>query len=224
MNQFIIILLLTISSFNLRGQTLSIVNDPDGYTNIREGRGVDTKIIGRLNRGEIFYHDGLPTDVWLEVYHRESGTTGFAHRSRIVELKSLPRLGTKRAIPDGRVIENDTFYFKIVLKKFDKEDHSYERQDDKWIIKIDGYSPWGVDGDYPTVEIKSLQLKINGNLVDISAEAYADLYELDLSSLNIYLSGPDIYIVTSNSDGAGYYDLVWIVRDKQYAGRFLGVI
>lgn len=62
------------------------INDPDGYTNIREGRGTNTAIIGRVYEGQefsvVFQSD---SDWWHAMYTDHNGeiVQGFIHRSRV---------------------------------------------------------------------------------------------------------------------------------------------
>ncbi|MCP5395453.1 MAG: SH3 domain-containing protein [Sphingomonadaceae bacterium] len=59
----------------------AMINDPDGYTNVRAGKGSSTKVIGRINAGEKFLT--YPQDgEWWEVVMPD-GRRGYMHRSRI---------------------------------------------------------------------------------------------------------------------------------------------
>jgi hypothetical protein len=62
------------------------VNDPDGYTNIRSGKGTDYNILGTVKVGETFYvlHN---TGVWWQV-KTKTGIIGYVHSSRICCIKS----------------------------------------------------------------------------------------------------------------------------------------
>lgn len=59
----------------------AVINDPDGYTNIREGF-KDSKIIGRIVNGEQFQVFISSFDDWWEVITK-SGLSGYVHKSRI---------------------------------------------------------------------------------------------------------------------------------------------
>ncbi|MEM9832292.1 MAG: SH3 domain-containing protein [Bacteroidota bacterium] len=213
---------------HIQGQNLATINDPDGYVNIREGKGTHTEIVGKLLEDEIFYFYEGENQEWYSIYKFDMplnhSRKGFVHKSRIKEINSLRSIGRKGAISRGRAISNDTLNFSIVLKDFDRLKRKYELQDEKWVVKIDNKHPWGVDGGYPTTEIQSLQLKINGKTISFPKDAYIDVFELDLRSLKIYQNtSGTLFITTSNSDGAGYYDLVWKIQDNTYKGRFIGV-
>jgi hypothetical protein len=54
----LLFLFITLTWTNVESQILSVIDDPDGYTNIREGKGTNTKIIGRIYEDEVFHHEG----------------------------------------------------------------------------------------------------------------------------------------------------------------------
>jgi hypothetical protein len=60
-----------------------IIQDPDGYVNIREKRSVGSKILGTIKDGEIFYFWEL-TGNWY-VVQTAQGLRGFVHKTRIKE-------------------------------------------------------------------------------------------------------------------------------------------
>jgi uncharacterized protein YgiM (DUF1202 family) len=39
----------------LSSELRAVINDPDGYTNVRSGQGASYGIIARINEGEVFY-------------------------------------------------------------------------------------------------------------------------------------------------------------------------
>ena len=219
-----LILLLAFTWTNVESQILSVIDDPDGYTNIRKGKGTDSEIIGRILENEIFFHEGLGDSPWFQIYYSNNGQylQGYIHKSRIVEVHSLPRIGIKEAISNGRRISNDTLIFEITVKSFEQDNHNYTLQNNKWVVKIDGNRPWGVDGNYPKTEVSTVTLSINGNNVHIPKEAYQDTYEFELTSLNIFQNKNGTLLITSaHSDGAGYYDLVWMIKKQKYIGRYV---
>ncbi|MCG8865320.1 SH3 domain-containing protein [Tenacibaculum finnmarkense] len=62
-----------------------VINDPDGYTNLRHGKESSSKVIKRVKTGEKF---GIETNKgawWIVV--TEDGSRGFMHRSRITIIK-----------------------------------------------------------------------------------------------------------------------------------------
>jgi uncharacterized protein YgiM (DUF1202 family) len=59
----------------------AVIEDPDGYTNIRSGQGTQFSIIARVDEGEVFYT--IPQqDDWWPVRTKDE-KYGYIHRSRI---------------------------------------------------------------------------------------------------------------------------------------------
>ena len=59
------------------------INDPDGYTNLRKGKGVDTPVVGRLKNKEkvnVLNDSGE----WWEVQYGTS--KGYIHKSRLIKI------------------------------------------------------------------------------------------------------------------------------------------
>jgi hypothetical protein len=139
-----------------------------------------------------------------------------------MEISSLQKVGTTKETNHSASISNDNLKFEIIIKNFERDIHHYEFGDNNLVLKIDGNKPWGVDGSYPAIEIDHISLVVKGKAVSIPSEAYCDTFEFDLPSLNIFQnSNGTMLIVSSHSDGAGYYDLVWIFKNQEYKGRFI---
>jgi hypothetical protein len=98
---------------------------------------------------------------------------------------------------------------------------------DKHLVRIDNKPYFGNYGLLPTEAIQSVTL-INGkDTVKVPPAAYADLYEpLFMGNGNtthdgVYLS-PDkhtIYIYMLNKEVNGFYEVTWVIRDKQFIRR-----
>jgi uncharacterized protein YgiM (DUF1202 family) len=59
----------------------AVIEDPDGYTNIRSGQGTQFSIIVRVNEGEVFYTIPQQGDWWP--VRTKDEKYGYIHRSRI---------------------------------------------------------------------------------------------------------------------------------------------
>lgn len=65
-----------------------LINDIDGYTNIRKRRSVNSEILGRILDGENFIYWILPSGNWY-IVQTETGIRGFVYKNRIKE--NLPK-------------------------------------------------------------------------------------------------------------------------------------
>lgn len=85
-----------------------IINDADGYTNIRAGKGSNFEIVGKILENELFVYYDSSDQNWLKVaitkcrcdepnriYNR---ITGFVHRSRILNTDKLTQERQKQLL------------------------------------------------------------------------------------------------------------------------------
>lgn len=61
------------------------INDPDGYTNVRDGQSGSANILTTITTGELFQFQPSDQSNWWEVT-KSDGTTGYVHNSRIVSV------------------------------------------------------------------------------------------------------------------------------------------
>ncbi len=126
-------------------QSLAIINDPDGYTNMRKGPGSSYEIVDQILKNEIFLIEDLIGD-WYLMYKVEKGyQEGYIHKSRVLPMNKLQKVGLREFKDKYLTISDSKINFKIKRGNFNKSDHHYELENDKYVIKIDGKTPYGVD-------------------------------------------------------------------------------
>jgi hypothetical protein len=88
-------------------------------------------------------------------------------------------------------------------------------------VKIDNSQIFGTDGNIPKREYKSIQIEINNIKIELPNEALKNLYEPSLSNskANYDEKNDVLYVFSSNSDGAGGYEIIWIIEKKEYKYR-----
>lgn len=88
-------LLILLFAFNqLSAQEIGIINDPDGYTNIRSGKGTTYEVIGKVTEGEQFRYFADPESNWWAIETIPNDGTplkGFVHKSRIQPSCNCPQ-------------------------------------------------------------------------------------------------------------------------------------
>lgn len=106
-------MLLFVSALVARaGMKLARISDKDGYTNIRQGQGINFKVVATVVDNEFFYCE--PSDAeWLKVlvvqWTAAGGqVAGFIHRSRVQYIGSLPDAVQRSIIRD--VFEQQALY------------------------------------------------------------------------------------------------------------------
>jgi hypothetical protein len=95
--------------------------------------------------------------------------------------------------------------------------------------KIDGQSFWGTDGAMPERKVLDVILTLHGNAINIPTKATDGIYNPNFGCNKSYCYNSiyhtkdqkRIYIAMQNSDGAGFYQVVWVFEDGKYVGRII---
>ncbi|NOU47276.1 MAG: hypothetical protein HOO86_09460 [Bacteroidales bacterium] len=127
---------------------------------------------------------------------------------------------------------------KINLRsvKFDTAGHklTYDPKQ-PFLIMIDDKYFWGTDGGVPKERIESVTLQNGKHRITLPDSAISGIYEPNFCdndketkkvshiSCKTFQSVDKkrIYIYMQNSDGAGGYELTWIIQDNKYYGRII---
>jgi hypothetical protein len=248
MKKLIVILF---SLFILSAQAqLAVINDPDGFVNVRETGTIKSKIVGRLNTGDIFLYDDEDNNkAWRNIYYspeknmlfspidgkatslKPGYITGFVHLGGVTPIETLSKMKYKKSF--GYIGTNDTITFTIKIRPFISKRHKIKTSKDgcvncneNFLDRIDGKKPWGVDGNLPKKEIYSILLFIDRKPIIIPLESYNDLFEAHPENFNVYYDNQrNIYLyMPNNSDGAGGYDVVWVIKDDKLVRRYIDSI
>jgi hypothetical protein len=72
---------------------LAIINDPDGFTNVRSGQGNDFSIVTTIEKDEFFYCDLTTNQEWVKIialkWKDSRQVEGYIHNSRIQLVEKL---------------------------------------------------------------------------------------------------------------------------------------
>lgn len=110
---------------------LCVINDLDGFTNVRSGKGVGFAVVDKLTQEDFFYADLGESQEWIKViavkWSDGSEIEGYVHRSRIQPVRTLS------AEQQGKLLKDILTEQLILTQAFIKDD-SYrselERYDD----------------------------------------------------------------------------------------------
>ena len=70
----------------------AIINDPDGYVNIRKEPNVKSEIVAKIKLNELFFYTLMPKTDWYPVYYDDDGPCiGYIHKSRIKTFEDFPK-------------------------------------------------------------------------------------------------------------------------------------
>ena len=201
--------------------------DKDGYANIREKESSESRIVGKINSGEIvFIFEDLGTD-WLSMdYDRLSDEPlQYIHRSRIKYINSYEQIPA--VVYDDRLatfmLEN--IEVEITVREFDfNESKKYlteEKHDEFLTTKFKGKEMWGTDGTVPKTFYESIIVSIGNEKIKIPQQDIEDLFNANNEYTECFYDSVQhsIYIHVANSDGAGSYVALFRIEKGEYKGR-----
>jgi hypothetical protein len=204
---------------------VSIIQDKDGYTNVRAKADGKSAVIYRLKSNEVFWYDyeeSHDKEEWITVTiplnkfaldgnlcSTESKLNGFIHKSRLLPLDKL------------KPYTASDFNFQYSVKKFDAKSHLITYRYENVVILVDGRHPWGTDGNLPKSEVEKITVSIEGNIIDIPKILYGDIFECD-NDFDVYRVGDTFFVHQWNSDGAGAYEIIWVITREGVIQRLVG--
>ena len=211
----------------IEGEAFAVINDKDGYVNVRKEKSVHRKVLKKLDNNTlifVFVYDKADDGNWIHPDYE-----GYIYNDRVKWIHNFPQIAKGIAKGNTIVFEGKEIQVVLSTEKFDKSKHSfkYHKEYRDVIEKIDGKLFWGTDGNMPKREYKSIEVKIRGKQVSIPQSAYNDLYEsylyTEFNSVHYVEDNDILYIVANNGDGAGAYMVCWQIEKGVYKGRKVGI-
>ena len=222
--KFFILLFLLISDIVFaQEEAFAVINDKDGYVNVRKGKSAQSKVLKRLNNKTIVFvynYDKATDGNWI--YTDEEG---YIYNDRVKWIHKFPIIAKGIAKGNTIVFEGKEIQVVLTSGKFDKSKHSFEYFKDSptGIEVIDDELPYGTDGKMPTTEYKSIVINIRGKRVSLPKDAYSDLYEptflTDHNSVYYNKESDILYIVAINDYAERPYMVCWQIERGVYKGR-----
>ncbi|MDF1816448.1 MAG: hypothetical protein P1V20_29880 [Verrucomicrobiales bacterium] len=213
----------------------ALVQDSDGWSNVRGEPSTNSNILGRIDHGELIWCF-LPNDPkWVPVFYiretpdKKVGLYGFIHSSRLKPLSSFKEIPGKLE-PDTKVtFQSDRVKVEIEEEKFDPVGISITKvktESGFVLVKdINNKTVWGTDGTMPTAQYRKFSVVIDGKDVSPPAEAVEDLFEPGVKWLRtrvFHETGKNtLYITTLNGDGAGGYVAAFVFEKGKYTKRIV---
>ena len=209
---------------------LGIIQDPDGFVNVRDQANTQSQIQDTLKNGHVIYHlqDNETKNNWLLVdYHKgKDHLQGYIHKSRILYIRDMTPFKTitandtlfKGDLNDLQITVKSGTFVKAGRKILDQTPLEEHRN----IVAIDGKEPWGNDGRMPRSEYKSIQFKSGAQTLNFPKSSFNDLFEVNsLKHITVAFDKTTgkVYIEAMNSDAAGSYEVVWIINNNKIEWR-----
>ncbi|MDI3321428.1 hypothetical protein [Pinibacter soli] len=219
----------------------AIIKDHDGFTNVRAKETGSSKVIDSLTANQVFedlnltpINEGSTSDWHLITYARTSkaitalsNTTsdkeGYIHKSRIQYLSKLPQLRKKMLSQDCVEFKNDTLKLLVVYEKFIPDNHKITKKDG-FVVSIDNVEPMGMDGIIPEslTALKSVTIIYKDKSYNFPSETLNNLFSPNAENMYVALSDENVmFLVMSNGDAAGAYNVVWTIKNNQVISRFV---
>ena len=208
----------------------AIISDKDGFVNIRSEPNKTSKIVGKIEDGTVFYifqYEPNKSD-WISFSCLEESCkiVGYVHKSRVKLVSQFEKIDIKSDNEQEIVFEKDSVKVNIVLEDFNKKAHDFTySKDSNFIEKIDGENFWGTDGGIPKKQYRSVEIEIGQSKIFIPLKGLKNLFNPNMhnpfTEVNIFRQKNILYISCGNGDGAGGYDLLWIIEKGKYKNRFI---
>ncbi len=207
---------------NLIFGQIAVIQDKDGYTNVRQAPNSSSTIIHTIYENEVFWYNNEEPDQvpdWIRVNIPKNRYSvgcsdsdilvGWIHKSRLLPLEELEKAA------------KEDLQFEYILSDFDSKNRIIDYHDNKWVTWIDGRPIWGTDGNLPSIEVTGIHAKVENIQIEISPIMYSDIYQCN-NRFQAYKNGDTYFLFQSNSDGAGYYEIVWVLTTKGLKQRLVG--
>jgi len=221
--KFFIVLFLLISDIVFaQEEAFAVINDKDGYVNVREGKSAQSKVLKRLNNKTIVFVYNYDKADGNWIYTDEDG---YIYNDRVKWIHKFPQIAKGIVKGSTMVFEGKEIQVILTSGKFDKSKHSFEYFKDSTtgIEVIEDQLLYGTDGKMPTTEYKSIVINIHGKQVSLPKDAYSDLYEptfLTDHNFVYYDKDADIlYIVANNNYADRPYKVCWQIEKGVYKDR-----
>ena len=223
-----IIYFFLIFNFNFCFSQFGIINDLDGFANVRNSAEKENNISDKLENGFIVYCFE-PEGNWINIDYKKNGKelNGYIYKNRIKYITDFQKIPLKSEI-DGKVkLENENVKIEICETKFIKEKHKLKflKNDKSILVKIDNSQIFGTDGNIPKNEYLNFEIIVNSQKIQLPKEAYINLFEpnLDYTLVNYDENNNRLFIQSMNSDGAGGYAVIWMFENGKYQDRFITI-
>lgn len=204
-----------------------VVEDADGYVNVRSGASTSAPVLGRVATG-CAVAVGTSKGGWRRIEDETgAGKTLYIHGSRLKEIGSWKQTRGRPETRDRSAsVEAGGLRVRVVEMPFDAGAHRLVRPKagEDGQLTIDGHRVIGTDGEVPSASLV-LEVTLRGKPVVVPAEATRDLYEPrlgepdDLVLLTPGEAADHALVFLWGSDGAGGYAVSWSFWNGRYVGR-----
>ena len=224
MNKYFTILFLF--CFYKSSAQFAIVNDVDGFVNIREGADRNSKAIDKLNNGHLIYcfeNKGNWTNI--DYTHKNKECNGYIYNNKYKPVDEYIKIPVYKQAGNKMILKKDSISITITSAVFDKKKHRFKYLKDypDQIDLIDNKKYWGKDGGTPSSQYDKIEINIGKNSIALPVAALEGVYEPNMFSATATYDNVNdvIYIQSMNGDGAGGYEVIWKIEKEEYRERLV---
>jgi len=218
-------ILFLLSSTLALGQ-FAIIQDTDGYCNVRQSAGTNEKVINKLKSGHMVYEfERKGNWVYINYSQNNSEVYGYVYYDRLKPISDYESIPITSKEDHSITLSKGDIKVLIAEQKFDKSKYkfSYYKDAPDQIEFINKKQYWGIDGGLPTREYKAVTIHAQKRNIILPKSALANLFEPTLRTIEVnYDRSNDIFYINSmNSDGAGAYYVIWKIEKGIYKERLV---
>lgn len=204
----------------------AIVADKDGFINVREDAGSESKIADKLNNGHLIYcfeNKGNWTNI--NYTHNNIELNGYVYKDNYKSIDDYLNFSVEMKSSGKIVLQKNSILITITSAVFDKKKHRFKYLKDfpDQIDLIDNNKYWGKDGGMPSSQYQRIEIIVGNKKISLPAVALEGLYEPNIYSTTATfdIHNNIIYIQSLNGDGAGGYEVVWKIENGNYRERLV---
>jgi hypothetical protein len=204
----------------------AIVNDTDGYVNVREDGSRNSKVISKLNNGHLIYcfeNKGNWTNI--DYSNNNAECNGYIYKDKYKLVDDYINIPVYKQTTNRVILKKDSISITLTMAVFDKKKHRFKYLKDypDQIDLIDNKKYWGKDGGMPSSQYDKIVISIGKKTKILPIAALQGLYEPNMFSPTATFDNVKdvVYIQSMNSDGAGSYEVIWRIEKGKYKERLV---
>ncbi|SEW51441.1 SH3 domain-containing protein [Chitinophaga arvensicola] len=200
----------------------ALVEDKDGYTNVREEGALSAPVVARVTSGSLVYIYEAGKD-WSQVDYKQD-STGYIHNSRLRKIANYEPVPVQRVAGDSIVFRKDSLMIVLRQMLFQPSAHRFKYQQTeggRYLSAIDNRPFWGTDGGAPDRAYQHISCYWQHGCVVAPDSAINDLFQPNLELTHVWYDRQHErwFIEATNSDGAGGYVVAWMFEQGKYKTR-----
>ena len=220
-------ILLTIFS-NLAIAQFAVIDDKDGFSNVRSSPELGSNIQDKLENGHFVYCMDTQGNWIIADYDiKNQSKDGCIYKDRLKLISSFEKIEMISKGTNIAVLKKDSIKVTVTTQPFDKSKYrvTYNKESREIIESINGKNYWGTDGLLPTVAFKSITILWGGKTIVLPETATENLFEAWVKDVAVNYDKLNnvLYIQTSGGDAAGSYNVIWKIANGVYKGRYIAL-